>query len=139
MEEPKTLEELSEVYGVSGERIRQLEVKAMDFLTGLAATLPEQRNAQAPARKPVPPMESIIERSFKSIFHRPETNPDPKLVDVPYIGRDGGAPWFHKALKVFNAGSRDGFERASIVRDGKEYPGEGRWVYVGPVLPFQPK
>jgi RNA polymerase sigma-32 factor len=31
-EEPKTLEELSQVYGVSRERVRQIEVRAFDKL-----------------------------------------------------------------------------------------------------------
>ena len=32
IEEPKTLEELSQVYGVSRERVRQIEVRAFDKL-----------------------------------------------------------------------------------------------------------
>jgi RNA polymerase sigma-32 factor len=32
VEEPKTLEELSQVYGVSRERVRQIEVRAFDKL-----------------------------------------------------------------------------------------------------------
>jgi hypothetical protein len=64
-------------------------------------------------------------------YDRPEVNPDPYLLDVPYIAISDSLPWFSKALKDFNEGGRDGFQKASIVKSGIECPGEGRWVYIG--------
>jgi RNA polymerase sigma-32 factor len=42
-EDPKTLEELSQVYGVSRERIRQIEVRAFDKLQSALLRLAGER------------------------------------------------------------------------------------------------
>ena len=42
-DEPKTLEELSQVYGVSRERIRQIEVRAFEKLQGALLRLAGER------------------------------------------------------------------------------------------------
>jgi RNA polymerase sigma-32 factor len=42
-EKPKTLEELGKIFGVSRERIRQIEVKALNKLTKSVHTVAERR------------------------------------------------------------------------------------------------
>jgi RNA polymerase sigma-32 factor len=46
VEEPKTLEELSQVYGVSRERVRQIEVRAFDKLQKAMMRIAERSNGQ---------------------------------------------------------------------------------------------
>ena len=48
-DEPKTLEELSEQYGVSRERIRQIEVRAFEKLQGKMRTLAHEKGMAIPA------------------------------------------------------------------------------------------
>ena len=51
VEEPKTLEELSQVYGVSRERVRQIEVRAFEKLQKAMKNMVVEAAAQ-PAHKP---------------------------------------------------------------------------------------
>ena len=44
VDEPKTLEELSQVYGVSRERVRQIEVRAFEKLQKAMRAAAEERN-----------------------------------------------------------------------------------------------
>ena len=44
VDEPKTLEELSQVYGVSRERVRQIEVRAFEKLQKSMRAAAEERN-----------------------------------------------------------------------------------------------
>ena len=50
-DEPKTLEDLSESYGVSRERIRQIEVRAFEKLQDRMRTLARERGMPLPARE----------------------------------------------------------------------------------------
>jgi RNA polymerase sigma-32 factor len=49
IDEPKTLEDLSQVYGVSRERIRQIEVRALEKVQKAV-----QKAASASQREPAP-------------------------------------------------------------------------------------
>lgn len=70
-------------------------------------------------------------------FSRPERNPDPSLVDVPYINAPEDSQLFQMALDKFNAGNMSDFERATkVIPKTEDTPaqiltGQGRWVYVG--------
>ena len=66
----------------------------------------------------------------KEEFSSDYRNPDPSLVNIPYINMSEDSPIFQKALEGFEAGDLSSFQRATrIDKDGTKVA--GRWVYVG--------
>ena len=76
---------------------------------------------------------SIIHINMKDTFKYScaEHDPDPKLIDVPYISYSLSESDFQRIKNCFNNGKIDLFQRATLIRDGQAFPEQGRWVYVG--------